>query len=93
MKSRLFDGSSNSSSSLTAEKGEGSQRKRCSPAATSNSYHFHCQVLILEDWFDKNPYPKRAEREELSQVLMVSCHLWKACPDRKILKLAKKGGG
>ena len=92
MKSRLFDGSSNSSS-LTGEKGEGSQRKRCSPAATSNSYHFHCQVLILEDWFDKNPYPKRAEREELSQVLMVSCHLWKACPDKKILKLAKKGGG
>ena len=53
----------------------------CSQAATSNSYHFHFQVLILEDWFDKNPYPKRAEREELSQILMVSCQLWKACTE------------
>ena len=82
MRSHLFDDSSNSSR-LTGEKGEGSQRKRCSQEATSSSYHFHCQVLILEDWFDKNPYPKRAEREELSQILMVSCQLWKACPEKK----------
>ena len=80
MRSYMFDGIS-SSSSLTEEKGEGSQRKRCKPVTTSSNNQiknfYSIQVLILEDWFDKNPYPKRAEREELSQILMVSCRLWK----------------
>ena len=80
MRSCLLDDNSNSSR-LTAEKGDGSQRKRCKPVTTSSNNQiknfYSIQVLILEDWFDKNPYPKRAEREELSQILMVSGRLWK----------------
>ena len=28
-------------------------------------------ILILEEWFDKNPYPKISDRKELSQILEV----------------------
>ena len=90
MRSYLSDGIS-ISSSLTEEKGDGSQRKRCSTVTTSSNNQiknfYSIQVLILEDWFDKNPYPKRAEREELSQILMVSCQPWKACFKKEIISL------